>query len=181
VRARDGFRCQVCGTLESDGRQHDVHHKIPFRQFVSRAGFGDPAREAANRLDNLVTLCRSCHRGAEANVRMRSGLAGLASVLSQLAPLFLMCDGRDLGVHFDPQAAFAAGQPAVVLYDLVPAGIGFSQKLFELHPGLLARALQLATECPCEDGCPSCVGPAGENGVGGKSETIEILRLMVQT
>jgi DEAD/DEAH box helicase domain-containing protein len=64
----------------------------------------------------------------------------------------------------------------VVLYDQVPAGIGFSQKLFEIHEELLARALELVSECPCEDGCPSCVGPAGENGIGGKQETIEILK-----
>ena len=172
VRARDGFRCQVCGALENEGRQHDVHHKTPFRQFPSAA--------EANRLDNLMTLCRACHGNAEANVRMRSGLAGLASVLGQLAPLFLMCDSRDLGLHYDPQAPFANGQPAVVLYDLVPAGIGFSQKLFELHAELLARALELVSECPCEDGCPSCVGPAGENGVGGKAETLEILKIMVK-
>ncbi len=176
VRARDGFRCQVCGTAESEGRQHDVHHKTPFRQFVSAS--------EANRFDNLVTLCRSCHRSAEANVHMRSGLAGLASVLGQLAPLFLMCDTRDLGVHYDPLAPFAEGRPAVVLYDLVPAGIGFSQKLFELHAELLGRALELVAECPCEDGCPSCVGPAGENAPstgsgGGKRETLEILKLLV--
>jgi DEAD/DEAH box helicase domain-containing protein len=63
----------------------------------------------------------------------------------------------------------------VVLYDQVPAGIGFSQKLFEIHTELLRRALELVEECECEDGCPSCVGPAGENGVGGKQETIAIL------
>ena len=179
VRARDNFCCQVCGRPES-GRQHDVHHKIPFRQFV-QAGFAnlDEAKARANQLDNLVTLCPECHHQAEQNVRMRSGLAGLAGVLGQLAPLFLMCDSGDLGVHFDPQADFAEGQPAVVLYDLVPAGIGFSQKLFEIHTNLLARALELVLECPCEDGCPSCVGPAGENGVGGKRETVEMLKLLV--
>ena len=170
VRARDGYRCQVCGLPESD-RQHDVHHKVPFRQFASPA--------EANRMDNLVTLCSACHRRAEANVRMRSGLAGLASVLGQLAPLFLMCDSGDLGVYYDPQAAFADGQPAVVLYDQVPAGIGFSQKLFEIHAELLKRALELVEECECEDGCPSCVGPAGENGIGGKQETIAILQILV--
>ena len=143
------------------------------------ANDADQARARANQLDNLVTLCPQCHHQAEQNVRMRSGLAGLSSVLSQLAPLFLMCDSGDLGVHFDPQANFAEGQPAVALYDLVPAGIGFSQKLFEIHAELLTRALELVLECPCEDGCPSCVGPAGENGVGGKRETVELLKLLV--
>jgi DEAD/DEAH box helicase domain-containing protein len=170
VRARDGFRCQVCGAAEK-GRQHNVHHKIPFRQFSSPV--------EANCIDNLITLCSSCHRKAEQNVRMRSGLAGLGYVLSQLAPLFLMCDPGDLGRHVDA-AGSVFGAPSIALYDQVPAGIGFSQKLFELHDELLARALELVTECPCEDGCPSCVGPAGENGVGGKEETISILREIVR-
>jgi len=169
VRARDGYRCQVCGTPESSDRQHDVHHKIPFRAFTSAA--------EANRMENLITLCHSCHRQAEQNVRMHSGLAGLGYVLGQLAPLFLMCDPSDLGVHTDPTAA-TLGQPGVVIYDEVPAGIGFSQKLFEIHDELMRRALELVQECKCEDGCPSCVGPAGENGVGGKSETVEILKMI---
>ncbi|HZJ24558.1 MAG TPA: DUF1998 domain-containing protein, partial [Anaerolineales bacterium] len=69
----------------------------------------------------------------------------------------------------------------VVLYDLIPAGIGFSQKLFELHAELMARALELVSECACTDGCPSCVGPGGENGAGGKEEAIAILKELVST
>ena len=167
VRARDKYTCQVCGTPETT-RQHDVHHKIPFRAFTSIA--------EANRLENLTTLCQSCHRQAEENVRMRSGLAGLAYVLGNLAPLFLMCDTGDLGTHIEPVENKTFGQPTVVLYDSIPAGIGFSQKLFEMHDELIARALELVSECPCPDGCPSCVGPGGENGYGGKQEALAILR-----
>ena len=166
VRTRDGFRCQVCGAAEG-GREHDVHHKIPFKAFTSAI--------EANRLDNLITLCSSCHRKAEQNVRIRSGLAGLSYALSQLAPLFLMCDPSDLGVHTDA-AGTIRGVPSVFLYDQVPAGIGFSQKLFEIHDELIARTLELVSECECKDGCPSCVGPGGENGYGGKQETIAILK-----
>jgi DEAD/DEAH box helicase domain-containing protein len=166
VRTRDAFRCQVCGALES-GREHDVHHKIPFKAFASAV--------EANRLDNLITLCQTHHHEAEQNVRIRSGLAGLAYVLSQLAPLFLMCDPGDLGVHTDA-AGTIRGQPSVFVYDEVPAGIGFSQKLFEIHAELMRRALELVAECECKDGCPSCVGPGGENGLGGKAETLAILR-----
>lgn len=202
ARARDGFRCQVCGRAETT-RQHNVHHKIPFRMFMrSRTpkspDFGvDPtspdvglqrdlgiqhdfglqhAREQANRLDNLVTLCPECHKKAETNVRVRSGLAGLGYALANLAPLFLMCDNSDLGLHLEPVENSVFGQPSVVLYDQVPAGIGFSEKLFEMHEELLRRAFELVSGCPCEDGCPSCVGPAGENGMGGKMETIAILK-----
>jgi DEAD/DEAH box helicase domain-containing protein len=167
VRARDKYTCQVCGAVET-GRQHDVHHKTPFRAFTSYV--------EANRLENLTTLCPSCHHKVEQNVRMKSGLSGLAYVLGNLAPLFLMCDGGDLGTHVEPVENQAFGQPTVVLYDAIPAGIGFSQKLFEMHDELIARAFELVSECPCADGCPSCVGPGGENGYGGKQEALEILK-----
>jgi DEAD/DEAH box helicase domain-containing protein len=174
VRARDKYTCQVCGTPETT-RQHDVHHKVPFRAFV-RIGSGEPAYQAANRLENLTTLCPSCHKKVEENVRIRSGLAGLAYVLGNLAPLFLMCDPSDLGTHIEPVENKTFTQPTVVLYDSVPAGIGFSQKLFEMHDELMARAFELVSDCPCADGCPSCVGPGGENGYGGKQEALEILK-----
>jgi len=167
VRARDKYTCQVCGTVETN-RQHDVHHKTPFRAFTSYV--------EANRLDNLTTLCPSCHHKVEQNVRMKSGLSGLAYVLGNLAPLFLMCDAGDLGTHVEPVENQNFGQPTVVLYDAIPAGIGFSQKLFEMHDELIGRALELVSECPCADGCPSCVGPGGENGYGGKQEALEILK-----
>ena len=179
VRARDGYKCQVCGTPETT-RQHDVHHKIPFRSFMRSLTSIDVGLQLqqANRLDNLTTLCPPCHKKVEENVRMRSGLAGLAYVLGNLAPLFLMCDAGDLGSHIEPVENQTFGQPTVVLYDLVPAGIGFSEKLFEMHDDLIARAYELVSECACDDGCPSCVGPGGENGYGGKQEALEILKVL---
>ena len=87
-----------------------------------------------------------------------------------------MCDSGDLGIHVDPTVD-TLGQPGIVIYDDVPAGIGFSQKLFELHDELIQRALELVQECECKDGCPSCVGPGGENGSGAKKETLELLKI----
>jgi len=181
VRARDGYLCQVCGREETVGKQHAVHHKVPFRLFLHNRGATSPeaVREKANDPGNLTTLCAECHQKVEANIRMRSGLAGLAYALGNLAPLSLMCDPGDLGTHIEPVKSGTFPEPTVVLYDLVPAGIGFSQKLFEMHADLLARALELVSECACEDGCPSCVGPGGENGMGGKMETLAILRAVV--
>lgn len=169
ARARDQFRCQLCGAPEA-GRAHPVHHKTPFRTFSSFI--------QANMLDNLITLCPECHRRVETAVRVRSGLAGLAFVLGNLAPFFLMCDPRDLGVHSDPQSPLAEGGPTVVIYDQIPAGLGFSQRLFELHHELLQRARDLVSACPCNDGCPSCTGPGGEQGSGGKAETLAILNAL---
>jgi len=169
VRARDGYRCQVCGSLEI-GRPHHVHHKVPFRSFTSA--------DQANRVENLVTLCAPCHRRVELNVRIRSGLGGLAYTLGHLAPIFLMCDQADLGVHSDPVSPLGAGRPAVVLYDLVPAGIGLAERLYEIHPEVIGRASALVSACACTEGCPSCVGPAGENGVGGRRETLALIQAL---
>jgi DEAD/DEAH box helicase domain-containing protein len=169
VRARDHYRCQGCGASEN-GQPHHVHHKVPFRAF--------PTREQANQLDNLVTLCPNCHRRAELAVRIRSGLAGMAHALGHLAPFFLMCDPRDIGIHSDSASPLAAGKPAIVIYDRIPAGIGFSARLFELHNELIARALELVCDCACADGCPSCVGPGGEQGAGGKKEALALLKML---
>jgi DEAD/DEAH box helicase domain-containing protein len=172
ARARDGFRCQVCGTPEQ-GRTHHVHHKTPFRAFANP--------EQANHLSNLVTLCPSCHRQAELSVRIRSGLAGVAYTLGNLAPLYLMCDPLDIGMNSDPHASYADGKPAIVIYDQVPAGIGFSERLYELHVELVRSALELVYACPCSDGCPSCVGPGGESGSGGKREALALLKALTPT
>ena len=169
ARARDGYRCQVCGLPET-GRAHHVHHKTPFRTF--------PSVVAANHLSNLITLCANCHRRVETAVRVRSGLSGLAFALGHLAPLFLMCDSNDLGVYSEPQSPLAEGAPVVVLYDQVPAGIGFSQRLYEIHHELFQRTQELIVACECLEGCPSCVGPGGENGRGGKLETLAILEVL---
>jgi DEAD/DEAH box helicase domain-containing protein len=171
VRARDQFTCQVCGLVEQ-GQAHHVHHKRPFRTFQSFI--------EANQLDNLITLCPACHQRAEASIRMRSGLFGLGYVLHHLAPLFLMCDIGDIGLDADPKSALTDGLPAVAIYDMVPAGIGLSERLFEIQDRLLANAYELVSSCSCRDGCPSCVGPAGENGTGGKAETLALLRHLTE-
>jgi len=168
ARKRDQYTCMMCGEPEK-GHAHHVHHKIPFRSF--------PSYLEANSLNNLVTLCPACHQKVEVNVRVRSGLAGLGYVLHQIAPLFLMCDVSDLGVHTDPQSPLSDGQPTVVIYDQIAAGIGLSEVIFSRHAELMEQALDLVTQCPCRDGCPSCVGPAGENGLGGKLETLAILSI----
>jgi DEAD/DEAH box helicase domain-containing protein len=171
ARKRDGYQCQACGIPEKD-RSHHVHHKIPFREFSSP--------ELANRLENLVTLCPNCHQRAESAVRIRSGLAGLSYLLGNLAPLFLMCDTRDLGVHADPKSPLGDGNPTVVIYDNIPAGIGFSNWLFNVHNELIQNAYELTIQCGCANGCPSCVGPGGEEGAGSKKETLGILQNLIE-
>lgn len=62
ARKRDKYTCQHCGVTEIElGCGLDVHHIIPLRTFK-----GDWKK--ANRLDNLISLCRSCHRSTEKSI-----------------------------------------------------------------------------------------------------------------
>jgi DEAD/DEAH box helicase domain-containing protein len=100
---RDGHRCTQCGASEQPGRAHDVHHRTPFRAFGYIPGQNENHAQA-NALDNLVTLCQACHHRLEAQQGTRTALGGLAYALHSLAPLFLMCDSRDLGMVVEMRA-----------------------------------------------------------------------------
>ena len=153
-----------CGAAERPNRQHDVHHVRPFRSFGYLPGVNEAYLEA-NRLDNLRTLCRTCHQRLERGVRLRSGLAGLAYLLGNLAPLHLMCDPSDLGSHVEPQGIHT-DLPTIILFDRIPAGIGLAERLYELQADLLTAARDVLDRCPCTHGCPACVGPVPEGAAG---------------
>ena len=177
ARARDGYRCQHCGVAERTGRQHDVHHLRPFRSFGWVPGHNSNYL-AANELTNLIALCPSCHRQAESSQWTQSALAGLAYVMRHVAPLYLMCDSRDIGVVADLRAP-GTGQPTLYVYDRMPAGLGFSQELFAQHDQLLLAAREVIESCPCQEGCPTCVGPAGEHSAGAKKDTARLLKSLM--
>jgi DEAD/DEAH box helicase domain-containing protein len=169
VLDRDQHTCAACNTKNPDSGLH-VHHKMPIRSFTSL--------KEAHHLSNLISLCPCCHQRAESVVRVKSGLSGLGYLLHNLAPLLLMCDPGDLGLHTDFASPLGAGRPTILLYEYIPAGIGFSQYLFDNISELLQRANSVLHTCSCENGCPACVGPGGELGSGGKQETKAILNVL---
>ena len=66
-------------------------------------------------------------------------------------------------------------EPNVFVYDAYPGGMGLSEPLFRLHDRLLSESRALIAGCECRDGCPSCVGPAGEVGSRGKEVALVLL------
>ncbi|HEX5505567.1 MAG TPA: Zn-binding domain-containing protein, partial [Thermomicrobiales bacterium] len=109
---------------------------------------------------------------------LQGALVGLANVLVTIAPLYLMCDPRDIGVVPEIKSPFT-GRATITIYDKIPGGIGFSPKLYDLHETLLEAAHDLVAACPCAAGCPSCVGPAVAVGERGKYLTLGILKLLL--
>ncbi len=176
VLARDGYQCRTCGSEARPGNGLHVHHLRPFREYGYVPGQNE-AYIQANDLENLITLCPSCHRRAEAGQQARSALGGLAYVLGNLAPLFLMCDSRDIQVSAESRNPLTQA-PTIVIYERISAGVGFSKRLYEIHYQLLASASELIRDCRCRDGCPACVGPPGEIGPDTKQVTQKLLTFL---
>lgn len=66
-------------------------------------------------------------------------------------------------------------EPNLYLYDAYPGGIGFSEPLFRAHNLLVNKTRELIAACTCEQGCPSCVGPAGDLAPRAKEAALAIL------
>lgn len=146
-----------------------------------------------------VTLERTLINSLPFSLRDRqSGMHGLLYALESVATLLLMCDQRDLGTaigerppspglgmeweeapsHFNPGDASEERElfeANLYIYDAYPGGIGFSEPLYDAAEVLLARTHELIAACPCEKGCPSCVGAAGERGEHAKQAALAIL------
>jgi DEAD/DEAH box helicase domain-containing protein len=127
----------------------------------------------------------------------QSGMFGLLHALESVATLLLMCDRRDLGTAIGehPPAPGGSGaelqsiqmediasanakeffEPNLYLFDAYPGGIGFSEPLFRTHDLLVQKTRELIAACTCEQGCPSCVGPAGDLALRAKEAALAIL------
>ena len=66
-------------------------------------------------------------------------------------------------------------EPNLYLFDAYPGGIGFSEPLFRTHALLMQKTRELISACTCEQGCPSCVGPAGDLAPRAKEAALAIL------
>ena len=109
---------------------------------------------------------------------LQSGMLGIANLLRILLPLYLMCSPRDIAVSYQVKCPWT-GKPTLILYDNCPGGVGLAEKAFRMRDALLTHALTLVSDCACEAGCPSCVGPVGEVGPRGKIMAKQLLRDLI--
>jgi DEAD/DEAH box helicase domain-containing protein len=105
-------------------------------------------------------------------------LRGLSNILGKIAPLWMMCDPRDLRSISQVRSPFTE-LPTIYIYENIPDGVGYSEKLFNISNDLYRACLEQVKKCPCKGGCPSCVGPELEVGSAGKTGVIKLLEWMV--
>jgi DEAD/DEAH box helicase domain-containing protein len=84
-------------------------------------------------------------------------LCGLRNLMLAALPSLAMCDRRDISGMVDSSNL---GRPTIVIYDRYPGGLGFARQGYELLDAWLEMCGRIVRECPCREGCPSCVGLA---------------------
>ncbi|MBK6767195.1 MAG: DUF1998 domain-containing protein [bacterium] len=73
-----------------------------------------------------------------------------------LTPMLALCDRNDLGgISFTKHPQLEHG--AVFFYDGYPGGVGIAECMYNAFEDLLDRTASLIENCPCEEGCPSCI------------------------
>jgi DEAD/DEAH box helicase domain-containing protein len=107
--------------------------------------------------------------------RLDQGLMGMAHALKHIAPLFVMCDSQD--IHVVPQVKAAHNEkPTIFFYDRYPGGIGLSEQIYGGIETVIMETKKMVSNCPCEQGCPSCIGtdPTTETA---KQDVLKLLLL----
>ncbi len=84
------------------------------------------------------------------------GLHAAEHAAIAMLPLFALCDRNDIGGVSTPLHP-DTNRPQVFIYDAHPGGVGIAEMGYELVADLWEKTLHLISECPCEEGCPSCV------------------------
>lgn len=73
-----------------------------------------------------------------------------------MMPLLATCDRWDVGGISYPLYP-DTNAPTVFIYDGYPGGVGIAESTYERLHELLSATHAIIAECPCADGCPSCV------------------------
>jgi DEAD/DEAH box helicase domain-containing protein len=129
-------------TIASQERIELVPLDCPPSTFETEAIWFCPEPEQLRDLDQMPKLLGTLHAAEHALIAM--------------LPLWAMCDRWDIGglstnLHPDTQ------RPTIFVYDGHPGGVGITERGFAEFEGWVMDTAGMVAQCPCTDGCPSCV------------------------
>ncbi len=175
-----GFKKIKMGTLENVG---SGEVELPQQEMQTTAAW-------------LTVAPETLARVSPSREELIDGLRAVTYLLHHLAPIFLLCDIRDLGSWLGDTTPAEPGavatrestkrrllaaerfNPTIYLYDSHAGGIGLAERLFEILPDLLRQGLATLDACACTVGCPSCVGPVNDVGRRAKATAQALLRAL---
>src|SRR4030043_461705 len=95
-------------------------------------------------------------RVAKAGLDIAGGLHAVEHAAIAMLPLFALCDRNDIGGVSTPVHA-DTGKAQIFIYDAYPGGVGIAENGFEMVEKLWSATMEVIKECPCQEGCPSCI------------------------
>jgi len=135
-----GFKKKAQFTEEVIG---DEPLDLPPQRFATVALWFDPPAKVMAQLDR---------RGRD----LAGGLHAAEHAAIAVLPLFALCDRNDIG-GVSTTSHSDTGRAEIFIYDAYPGGIGIAERGFDLVEKLWRATLAAIAECPCNEGCPSCI------------------------
>ena len=158
VRSRPLFNFKACyGKLKVTERVRGFEKRRIFGQDLLSVHELDMPSHIFETMGLWMVLPEDLSRRVkEAGLHFMGGIHAIEHAAISLFPLFALCDRNDVGgicypIH--PQLE----KPAIFIYDGYPGGVGLADHGYEILEELLRKTRDLIRECPCTDGCPSCI------------------------
>ena len=150
---------------------------------LSEEILGDEVLDLPPRIFRTAALWFDIPEDSQAEIRrlredLAGGLHGAEHAAIGILPLFALCDRNDIGGVSTPLHP-DTGRPQVFIYDGHQGGVGIAERGYEIIEELWEATLRTVQECPCQDGCPSCIQSpkcGNNNQPLDKGVTIKVLR-----
>ena len=162
-----------------------MYEKVHFYELdaISRHGLDLPTFVLETMAFWLVPPEELTERVRRANLDVHGGLRGIGYATRMHLPLLLTCDTRDFS---HTVGSVNAPWQAVFVYERYRLGQGFTARAFERLGELMPAVLRTIRACPCDEGCPCCVGKPlrgattwnverGEGSIPSKAAAVQLL------
>jgi len=136
---------------------NQFYEKVRFYELdaVSRHGLDLPIYQLETMAVWLVPPEPLMEQVRQAGLDAHAGLRGIGYGTRMLLPLFITCDTLDFS-----HTIGSANSPwnAIFIYERYRLGLGYTRRAYEMLDRIMPAVLDNIRQCPCDDGCPCCVG-----------------------
>jgi DEAD/DEAH box helicase domain-containing protein len=155
---------QTCGLVTVSLGEVEVNSSIiGFRKKaqLTEEILGEEPLDLPPQIFNTVSLwfdlpAEAVNRIAKAGLDFKGGIHAVEHAAISILPLFALCDRNDIGGVSTPFHS-DTGKAQIFIHDAHPGGIGIAEKGYEMIKELWEATYLTISECPCQDGCPSCI------------------------
>jgi DEAD/DEAH box helicase domain-containing protein len=88
--------------------------------------------------------------------QLAGGLHAIEHGAIALLPLIALCDRWDVGGVSTP-THHQTDEASIFIYDAYQGGVGIARRCFNQINTHLSQTYHLIKDCPCDEGCPSCI------------------------